>query len=209
MLEFTHIGDLTSDDVERMRAIYQPLAESVRELIDATIRTEVDADEVAAVKAEIDAATARLRAQQIDGAVRRALHHRRGPDGVGKPGHRDPQSDRAAAGDRARRVRRRRSPTSISARAYEGPPGHVHGGVAAMVLDHVLGEAASDGINPRFTGTITMRYLRTTRLGRLHAEARIVRTEGVKTYVVGHLADDEGVTVEAEGVFIQPKWARG
>jgi hypothetical protein len=25
---------------------------------------------------------------------------------------------------------------------------------------------------------------------------------------VGHLADDQGVTVEAEGVFILPKWLR-
>ncbi len=49
-----------------------------------------------------------------------------------------------------------------------------------------------------------MRYLRTTKLGWLHAEARIDRTDGVKTYVVGHLADEEGVTVEAEGVFIKP-----
>ena len=67
MLEFTHIGDVTSDEVERLRAVYQPLADSVRELVDATIRTEVDAAEVAAVKAQIDAATARLRAKQIDG----------------------------------------------------------------------------------------------------------------------------------------------
>ncbi len=92
--------------------------------------------------------------------------------------------------------------------AYEGPPGHVHGGVAALVLDHLLGEAASDGINPRLTGTISFRYVRATRLGDLHAEAIITRTEGVKTYAVGHLADAEGVTVEAEGVFIQPRWAR-
>jgi hypothetical protein len=49
--------------------------------------------------------------------------------------------------------------------AYEGPPGHVHRGVAALVLDHVLGEAASDGVNPRLTGTITVRYVRATRLG--------------------------------------------
>jgi hypothetical protein len=68
VLEFIHIGDVTSEEVERMRAVYQPLAESVRELVDATIRTEVDADEVAAIRAEIDAATARLRAKQIDGA---------------------------------------------------------------------------------------------------------------------------------------------
>ena len=66
--------------------------------------------------------------------------------------------------------------------AYEGPPGHVHGGVAALVLDHVLGAAASSQEKPRLTGTITLRYLRTTRLGNLHAEARITRTEGVKTF---------------------------
>jgi len=92
--------------------------------------------------------------------------------------------------------------------AYEGPPGHVHGGVAALVLDHVLGAAASSQEKPRLTGTITLRYLRLTRLGELHAEARIERTDGVKTYAVGHLADDQGITVEAEGVFIRPRWAR-
>ena len=30
----------------------------------------------------------------------------------------------------------------------------------------------------------------------------------MKTFAAGHLADDEGITVEAEGVFIQPRWAR-
>jgi hypothetical protein len=39
----------------------------VRELIDATIRTEVDAETVAAAKAEIDSATARLLGKQLDG----------------------------------------------------------------------------------------------------------------------------------------------
>ena len=40
--------------------------------------------------------------------------------------------------------------------AYEGPPGQVHGGISALVLDHILGEVASDGLTkPRFTGTIT------------------------------------------------------
>jgi hypothetical protein len=53
-----------------------------------------------------------------------------------------------------------------------------------------------------------MRYLRTTPLGPLRVEARIDRTEGYKTYAVGHIADAEGHTVEAEGVFIQPRWAR-
>jgi acyl-coenzyme A thioesterase PaaI-like protein len=92
--------------------------------------------------------------------------------------------------------------------AYEGPPGHVHGGVSALVLDHLLGEMAANAASPRFTGTITLRYLRPTQLGRLHAEARITRTDGIKAFASGHLADEGGITVEAEGVFIQPKWAR-
>ena len=207
MLEFTHIGDLTSEEVDRIRAVYQPLADSVRGLIDATIRTEVDADEVAAATAEIDALAARLRARQIDGAF-----------GV----RYTTAGDRMAWGNPVVGIRNPIAPPLVIKRdeaggaftdfvmgaPYEGPPGHVHGGMSALVLDHVLGEAASDGLTPRFTGTITMRYLRTTRLGRLHAEARIDRTEGYKTYVVGHLADEVGVTVEAEGVFITPKWAR-
>jgi acyl-coenzyme A thioesterase PaaI-like protein len=85
----------------------------------------------------------------------------------------------------------------------------VHGGVCALVLDHVLGEAASAGLTkPLFTGTLTLRFVRGTALGRLRAEATIERTEGVKSFVSGHLSDADGVTVEAEGIFITPSWAR-
>ena len=61
---------------------------------------------------------------------------------------------------------------------------------------------------PLFTGTITLRYLRGTPLGRLRAEAAIERTDGYKTFVSGHMSDAEGKTVEAEGIFIKPAWAR-
>ncbi|MBU3751383.1 MAG: PaaI family thioesterase, partial [Mycobacterium sp.] len=30
----------------------------------------------------------------------------------------------------------------------------------------------------------------------------------VKTYCTGHIADADGITVEAEGVFITPRWLR-
>src|SRR6185503_3935315 len=164
--------------------------------------------EVAEVMDEIDAATARLRANQSDG-----------PFGV----RFTTGGDRLAWGNPVIGIRNPMAPPLKIERdadggvftdfhlgaAYEGPPGHVHGGVAALVLDHALGAAASSQEKPRLTGTITLRYVRTTRLGNLHAEARIDRTEGVKTYTVGHLADEQGVTVEAEGVFIQPRWARG
>jgi acyl-coenzyme A thioesterase PaaI-like protein len=202
------VENLTAEEVARLRATYEPLTQSVRELVDATIRTEVDAEAVAEAKAAIDAATARLRTNQLDGSfgIRFSSDGDQMPWGNAVIGMRNPTAPPLVI---------HHGPDGgvftdfhLGA-AYEGPPGHVHGGVAALILDHVLGEAASSSERPRLTGTITLRYVRTTRLGPLHAEARIDRTEGIKTFAIGHLADDEGVTVQAEGVFIQPKWARG
>jgi acyl-coenzyme A thioesterase PaaI-like protein len=73
----------------------------------------------------------------------------------------------------------------------------------------MLGEAASEALTqPLFTGTITIKYLRGTPLGPLRAEAFVERSEGIKTFAHGHLSDAAGATVEAEGVFIKPAWAR-
>lgn len=206
MLEFT-VADLSSEDIARLREIYEPLTDSVRSLVDATIRTEADAQTVAEVKRDIDAAIARLRERQLEGAF----------------GVRVTESGESMGwGNAVIGIRNALAPPLITSRddsgrisadfylgaAYEGPPGHVHGGVAALILDHVLGEAASPDRQPRFTGTITMRYLRPTRLGSLRTEAIRIRSEGVKTYCSGHIADAEGVTVEAEGVFITPRWLR-
>lgn len=63
-------------------------------------------------------------------------------------------------------------------------------------------------VEPRFTGTITVRYLKGTPLGPVRAEAFIDRTEGIKTYARGMLGTTDGWTVEAEGVFIATGWAR-
>lgn len=206
MLDFT-LEDISAEDVERLRALYEPLAQSVRELIDATVRTQADAATVAAAKSEIYSATARLRQKQLDGSfgVRYLTSGERMAWGNAVIGIRNPiapplEIHHDATG---------KSFCDFHLGApYEGPPGHVHGGVAALILDHLLGEAASDGINPRLTGTISFRYVRATRLGHLHAEAITTRIDGVKTFAAGHLADQEGVTVEAEGVFILPRWAR-
>lgn len=206
MLEFP-VEDLSAEEIARLKAIYEPLADSVRELVDATIRTEVDADAVAAAKRDIDAALARLRSKQLDGAF--GVRHTTSGESMGW-------------GNAVIGIRNAFAPPVITRRdesgrvwgdftlgaAYEGPPGHVHGGVAAMILDHLLGEAASPDRKPRFTGSITVRYLRATKLGPLHVEAARTRTDGVKTFCSGHIADAEGVTVEAEGVFILPRWLR-
>lgn len=199
--------DVSDDEIDRQAALYGPLAASARELVDAVIRTEVDDEEIRAARAEIEAITERLRKQQAPG-----------PFGVRFNGEgRGRAWGNAVVGLRnavAPPLTMQHEPSGRAwadfhlGAAYEGPPGLVHGGVAALVLDQVLGEAAGAGGKPGMTGTLTLRYRRGTPLGDLHVEAHIDRVEGIKTYAVGHIADDEGVTVEAEGVFILPKWAR-
>lgn len=206
MLEFT-VEDWSAEDVERLRGIYGPLADSVRALVDATIRTEADAATVAEVTRDIDAAVSRLRERQIDGAfgVRVAT------DGQGISWGNAVIGVRNALAPPVHTHRDESGRVSADfhlGAAYEGPPGHVHGGVSALILDHLLGEAASPDQKPRFTGSITVRYLRATPLGALHVEAVRTRTDGVKTYCTGIIADAEGITVEAEGVFITPRWLR-
>lgn len=206
MLEFT-VEDWSREEVARLRGIYEPLAQSVRELVDATIRTEADAETVAEVKRDIDAAVARLRSRQIAGAF--GVRHTASGESVGWGnaviGVRNALAPLLVTGvDESGRVA---AEFHLGA-AYEGPHGHVHGGVSALILDHVLGESASLDRKPRFTGTITVRDLRATPLGPLRAEAVRTRTDGVKTYCSGYIADPEGITVEAEGVFILPRWLR-
>ena len=48
--------------------------------------------------------------------------------------------------------------------AYEGPPGHVHGGYVAAAFDELLGMTQSLGGMPGMTGTLTVRYRRPTPL---------------------------------------------
>ncbi|MFC6343761.1 PaaI family thioesterase, partial [Nocardioides hankookensis] len=92
--------------------------------------------------------------------------------------------------------------------AYEGPPGLVHGGATALLLDHIMGETAAAAFTRvTFTGTLTMVYRRGTPLGPLRLDARIDREEGRKVWVVASIGDEEGPTVEAEGIFIIPRWA--
>lgn len=206
VLEFT-VENWSAEEVGRLRGVYEPLAESVRELVDATIRTEADADVVAEVKRDIDAAVRRLRERQVPGSfgVRRTVSGESVGWGNAVIGIRNALAPPVATyRDESGCVR---AEFTLGA-AYEGPPAHVHGGVSALILDHLLGEAASPDGKPRFTGSITVRYLRATRLGALRAEAVRTRTEGVKTFCTGYIADAEGVTVEAEGVFITPRGLR-
>jgi acyl-coenzyme A thioesterase PaaI-like protein len=199
---------ISAEEYERLHAVYQPLTQAVRDLIEASIRTGVDEDTIRTAQAAIEAVTETLDGEHHDD-TRILLRHA----ATGRP---------VAWANPAVGLRNAVAPPMVIhheeddrcwsefllGAAYEGPPGWVHGGICALVLDHILGEAASNGLTkPLFTGTITLRYLRGTPLGPLRAEAFVERVEGYKTYTRGHISDADGVTVEAEGVFVTPAWA--
>lgn len=199
----------TDEEIDREAAVFAPLTEAVRGLVDATIRTEVDEEEIRAAQAEIEAITERLRKAQMPGAfgVRFRADGSRGRNwGNAVTGLRNPiapplhvQSDGQG---------RAWSDFHLGA-AYEGPPGLVHGGVISLMLDQVLGHAVSTSGLPGMTGTLTIRYRKGTPLGDLRCEAWVDRRDGIKTWGRGHILDPEGeVTAEAEGLFILPRWAR-
>ncbi len=199
---------ISAGEYDRQRAVHGPLTRAIRELIDAGIRTDVDEATVQEALAAVEAVTASLRGSQRSATS--TLRHA----GTGRP---------LAWANPAVGLRNAIAPPMEIHHAddgscwaefelglpYEGPPGLVHGGICALVLDHLLGEAASEALTkPLFTGTITLRYLRGTPLGPVRAEAFIERIDGIKTYARGYLGNSEGWCVEADGVFIQPAWAR-
>lgn len=198
--------EISAAELDRLQTLYGPLTDAVRRVIEAGVGTGADEQTIREAQASIEAAAEKLEATAGVGMTRLAANGR--PVVWGNPVtgfrnaiapplvmHTDPDGlwwSEFELGE-----------------AYQGPPGWVHGGVLALVLDQVLGEAASDGLTkPMFTGTITMRYLRGTPLGRLRVEAAIERVDGYKTFVSGHINDGEGKTVEAEGIWIRPAWAR-
>jgi len=93
--------------------------------------------------------------------------------------------------------------------AYEGPPGHVHGGFIAAAFDEVLGFAQSMTGNPGMTGTLTVRYRKPTPLRvELRFEARVLEVEGRKIFTTGALYAGDTLTAEAEAVFLSVDFAR-
>jgi len=87
--------------------------------------------------------------------------------------------------------------------AYEGPPGHVHGGFVAAAFDEVLGFTQSLTGNPGMTASLTVRYRRPTPLHvTLRFEAVVDRVEGRKIFASGRVLAGETVTAEAEALFI-------
>lgn len=206
---------ISDEETLRIAAPAAGLADSVRDLIDAVIRSEVSADELTSIRGEVDALTKRLRVQQLPGSFGET-HGMAGAlrawgnaviglrNAIAPPLVNTWHADGTIVGE------------ATLTSAYEGPPGRAHGGVAALLLDQVMGEAAHAAERPGFTARLSLNYRNPTPLGRIRAVAKAeppAPGEEHKTVVLGTLysiaADGTAtVCVEADGLFILPRAAR-
>jgi acyl-coenzyme A thioesterase PaaI-like protein len=86
--------------------------------------------------------------------------------------------------------------------AYEGPPGHCHGGFVAAMFDELLGFVQ---LAPGFTAYLHVDYRRPTPLNReLELRGWIESVEGRKRMIRGTCHLDGTLLSEAHGLFIAP-----
>ena len=187
------------------RAAVGELGDALRELVDAAVRTEVPEAELEAAAVLARELAARLRASE------RGLHEIARVDdpetgerwyspvyGPGSPVAPPLVAKDTPDGRATGRV--------TVGKPHEGPPGLVHGGVVATLLDHVLARALRAAGRGGLTATLTVRYRRPVHLGvPLLLTAEMGGTEGRRTTAHARLvAEDapEVVLAEAEGLFV-------
>lgn len=175
------------------------LADAVRRLVDAVVRTQVPAATVTEAAAAVDAVTAALSGDLREGPYTPDLTD---PFGnpvslVTGPAHPYAPPVRIVAGADGATARFRLGST------YEGPPGLVHGGMLALVLDHVLGQAALGAGHGGMTVSLELTYLAPTPIGSdLVAQAHVVSVDGRKVSLVGSVRSGDTTTVTARGLFL-------
>lgn len=201
---------LTAEELARADHVYGELTQALRELSDAQLRTEIGYAEAEEITGQLRSITERLLEKSRPGPFGVEVTPAGGVRNHGNAvvGLRNPFAP--ALGEHRIVWNEKGASASLHLGGlYEGPPGHVHGGVLALVLDQLFGEAAAAAAKPGMTGRLTLSYRRPTPLGDVSMEAWLDRADDIKTYIKGHLKDADGrVTVEAEGLFILPRWAR-
>ena len=177
------------------------LGSRIRELIEASVCVHADADFADAAR-QVEAVTAALRAAGDSPPLLLAALEDGGHlsinnplEGPGNPlapplswTHIGPAEVRADV---------------LLGAAHEGPPGRVHGGWVAAVLDHVVGRATAAAGYPGMTASLTIDYHRGTPYAvPLTAEGRLERRDGRKLHATGTLRAGETVCATAKAILV-------
>lgn len=195
---------------ERAQEI-RDLADAVRELIERFVATSAPLEVFAGIADELRAAAARLEQYPQE-------HLYFGFPEASTAGNAVGDTDQVGAFDNSPLMGRanplapplqivvfpdRVSGTVVFGSAYEGPPGHVHGGFVAASFDELLGVTQSLSGSPGMTGRLTINYRRPTPLRtELRMEGTLDSVDGRKILCTGRLFHGDVLCAEAEGLFI-------
>ena len=185
----------------------QRLASATRALNEKLVSTDIDPELAAALTEKIEDLTAALsQAQQVDGLVDMAKRGERGTidDVMGElvsvGGRSHPCSPELLWQEASNRI----TGTVRFNQAFEGPPGHVHGGWVAGVLDHIMGMTNVRTGHPGMTGGLSVRYLKPTPLNQLiEISAEATELDDKRTEVKGTMRCGETTTATAEAIFVR------
>lgn len=89
--------------------------------------------------------------------------------------------------------------------SFEGPPGHVHGGVIATLLDEAMSKSVRALGFTCMTRQMAIEYLRPVpSCAPIRVEGRVLRSEGRKHWTEAKILNAEGaVLAEGKGLFIE------
>jgi uncharacterized protein (TIGR00369 family) len=87
---------------------------------------------------------------------------------------------------------------------YEGPPGYLHGGIIATLLDEAMSKANRAHGVTAMTRQMQVEYLRPVPSGApIRIEGRVIRNEGRKHWTEAKIQNAEGtILAQASGLFI-------
>ena len=183
------------------------LAAATRALNEKLVSSDINPELAAALTQKIDALTAELsQAQQVDGLIDMAKRGERGTidDVMGElvsvGGRSHPCSPELLWQEASNRI----TGTVRFSQAFEGPPGHVHGGWVAGVLDHIMGMTHVRTGHPGMTGGLSVRYLKPTPLNQvIEVSAEATELDDKRTEVKAAMRCRETTTATAEAIFVR------
>ena len=185
----------------------QRLASATRALNEKLVSTDIDPELAAALTEKIEGLAAELRqAQQVTGLVDMAKRGQRGTidDVMGELVSVGGRSHPCSPELRWQEASNRITGTVKFGQAFEGPPGHVHGGWVAGVLDHLMGMTHVRTGHPGMTGGLSVRYLKPTPLNQvIEVSAQATELDDKRTEVKAEMRFGETTTATAEAIFVR------
>ena len=193
-----------TEQLHRRRTAVAELGAALRELVAATVATEVDDVQLRQVADQARVLAQRLRASSraagtpssVDDLRRGQRYYNPvvGPGSPLAPPMRIEITEEGAVG---------RCTLGLP---YEGPLGFGHGGISALLLDQIMGYATAAAGHPAVTGRLQVRYRAAVPLLEpLLVRGSVIDVLGVRVAARGSIAAaarPEDVLVEAEGRFL-------